>query len=345
MNKAPAAGRRGIPPLGSDLSCAPIFIVGCGRSGTTLLRLIINRHPDLAIFGESSAFFRDRKYAFLSNHRAFERFIRDWKNLSAQELPYPQLMESDSLKTALSQADTYVAAVTLVMAEFARAERKPVWGEKTPSHVSKLEKIFAAYPKAKVINITRDPRAVVSSAIKQLGDGRFDPVGIYGVARYWVRCQRAIERYLAKFPTNIAMVRYEDLVSQSETVVRGLCEFLGVHYDAGMLDITSTAQRYAPKLNGEIQTHHRGLLENINAEAADRWREALSPDMIALVESATAPWFGRRGYTTVAAESASKQKVGIGLIVRARQIAKEAWAIWYGFALRSFWCVRAYVCG
>jgi len=256
-------------------------------------------------------------------------------------------MESENLKNALSQVDSYVAAVSLVMEEFAGAEGKPVWGEKTPAHVSKLEKIFAAYPNARVIHITRDPRAVVSSAIKTLGNGRFDRIGIYGIARYWVRCERKIQQFIAKFPTKIVMVRYEDLVTQTEAVVRGLCGFLGVHYDDRILDIASSAERYAPKTGagGEVLVHHRGLLRNVNTEAADSWRGALSPDMIALVESATAPWFERRGYISVSAETAGVRKVRIGLIVRARQIAREAWAIWYGFALRSFWLVRAYVCG
>jgi len=316
--------------------------VGCGRSGTTLLRLIINRHPDLAIFGESAAFFRDRKYGYLSNPRALQRFIKDWSSAAAQHSPYPQLMESERLRSALARAETYVGATTLIMQEFARAEQKSVWGEKTPAHVTRLEKIFAAYPKARVIHITRDPRAVVSSATIHLGNGRFEPAGAYAIARYWVRCEAEIQKFVARFPDKIAMIRYEDLVTQTEAVVRRLCEFLGVIYDNGMLDIAASAQRYAPKTEagGEILRNHLGLTKNINAGALDNWRETLRPELTALVENATAPWFDRRGYTA-AAKMVALSRTGISFVVRARWIAQEAWRFLYRFSLLSFWHIRA----
>jgi hypothetical protein len=334
-------------PLGSDTSCAPIFIVGCGRSGTTLLRLIINRHPELAIFGETGAFFRDRKYAFLSNPRALNRFIKDWRIVVEQESPYPRLMSSGSLIKSLSRAESYAATMSLIMEEFAEAEKKSVWGEKTPSHVLQLPKLFTAYPKARVIHITRDPRAVVSSASVYLDHGNFNRANIYRTACHWVRCERAIDSFIAKSPEKIALVRYEELVTRPESIVCDLCGFLGVQYDNKMLDISSTAQRYAPKTSagGDIMSHQLGLLRNVNADSLDKWRTALSPELIALIESATAPWFERRGYQTASRQTADLSHVKAGLMTRVKRLYTESQIALINYVARISWYIRAHVFG
>lgn len=64
-------------------SVSPVFIVGAGRSGTTLLQLALNMHPKLAVFGETQAFFRYRKYGSLKQPQYLTRFLRDWRLIFA----------------------------------------------------------------------------------------------------------------------------------------------------------------------------------------------------------------------------------------------------------------------
>jgi len=337
--------RRGVPPLGSDPSCAPVFIVGCGRSGTTLLRLILNRHRDLAIFGESGMFFRRRKYAYLAKPRALRRFVKDWETVISQHSPHLGLVSSEPVMAALRQSASYAEATSLVMRAFAAAEKKQVWGEKTPAHVMRLKDIFAAYPNARVIHMTRDPRATVASAITALGDNRFTAVNVYRAARYWLRCEMQIERFAAAKPDRIMRVRYEDLVAEPETVVRDLCRFLGVPYAPDMLDVAASARQYAPKTEagGQIVPIHQGLLRDVNRDAVEKWRTVLSSDMQAVVERVTAALMAMRGYSVSAAPprlSAVRE-----LTMRLAWLASECKRLVHRTLLRLFWRTRALTWG
>lgn len=296
MSKVPSSARM---PLGVDDVSRPIFVVGCGRSGTTLLRLMLNRHPEIAMFGESSAFFRFGKYGPLDNHSELNRFVADWQLACERESPHPQMMASPDLQAKLSLASSYVQATSMVMEEFARLEGKRIWGEKTPAHVHRIPLIRAAYPKARFIHITRDPRPVVNSSIATLGDGRFTPTNIYNSAKYWVRSEAAAESAHEATPGQVLMVKYEQLVQEPEAVVRNVCDFLGVTFVPEMLSTAETASTYAPRgtASGEVMAHHQGLLEDVNTRALDRWRSELDPQMVGAIELAAGDWLQKRGYS------------------------------------------------
>jgi hypothetical protein len=294
-SKMQSAGEAG--ESGAD-ACAPVFIVGCGRSGTTLLRLILNGHRDLAVFGETATFFRVGKYDTLDHERSFARFIRDWRTICRAESPYPDLMEDDSLRRALRLAPSYAAATSAIMREFAKREGKPVWGEKTPAHVHKLPLILQAYPNARIIHITRDPRAVTSSSLTNFPGGRFDLYSAYENAVYWTRCESAIERFSPLAPNQIAKLKYEDLVADPQSAARSLCAFLNVDFHQEMLETAGTALRYGPKQeDGTLMAHHRSLAERVNAEPVGKWRKTLTEEMVHIVQHVAEEWMRKRGYS------------------------------------------------
>jgi LPS sulfotransferase NodH len=285
-------------PLGVDPVSMPIFVVGCGRSGTTLLRLMLNRHPQIACFGESAAFFRYGKYGRLDNQSELHRFIQDWQVACERESPHPDMMATGGMRERLRTSGSYVEATSVVMNEFARLENKRLWGEKTPAHVHRIPAIRAAFPKARIIHITRDPRPVVSSSILTLGDGRMSPRNVYNSAKYWVRCEEAIERAHGVMPAQIHRVRYEELVREPEAVLRAICDFLGVPFAPGMLQTGESAIAYAPRASGGggVAAHHTGLLEDVNTRTLERWRDELHPAVVGVIEHAAGKWMRRRGY-------------------------------------------------
>jgi hypothetical protein len=305
---------RGSLPLGVDNSSSPVFVVGCGRSGTTLLRLILNKHPHLAMFGESSAFFRLGRYGSLQNRGSLRRFVRDWNFAFASQTPYSGILDSHELRSKLCKVHSHADAISTIMWEFAAREKKKNWGEKTPAHVHKADTILRAYPKAKIIHITRDPRAVVRSALLSFTSGPFLLRDAYNIAMYWVKCERTIERVQQSHPHQVKLIKYEDLVSNPEATIVEICDFVGIDYDAGMLDTASSASRYAPReggSGGEVIKIHQGLLTNINSNALLKWRDDLSDEIIAAVQLASRAWLLKRNYKVEAVKYPSLLRIKI----------------------------------
>lgn len=211
--------------------------------------------------------------------------------------PYPDLMEDESLRRALRLAPSYAAATSAVMQEFAKREGKPVWGEKTPAHVHKVPLILQAYPNARIIHITRDPRAMACSALTNFPGGRFDLYSAYENAVYWTRCESAIERFSTLAPNQIAKVRYEDLVVDPQSAAHSLCAFLNVDFQEEMLDTASSALRYGPKQeDGTLPSHHRNLVESVNDESVGKWRDTLTEEMVRVIQHVAEEWMRKRGY-------------------------------------------------
>lgn len=334
-------------PLGVDETIAPIFVVGCGRSGTTLLRLMLNRHSQLAIFGETQAFFWLGKYGKLSEEKSLSRLIRDWQMSCEVHSPYPQMMDSAALRKRLEAAASYAEAISKIMEEFLSLEKKARWGEKTPAHLHQIASISRAYPKAKFIHLIRDPRAVVSSAISELGDGVYNSFSVNRVARYWNRCEAAIERASAKFPGKVLKVKYEDLVEYPDKTLKLMCDFLGVAYEAEMLNTAESAKLNAPRHegNGPVLTAHKGLLANINSSARDKWRERLDPALVGVVDHASEAWMGLRNYPQASLPREARPSLGMKIALYIDWQFSEAKRLIHRQALTTYWKLRVLYAG
>jgi hypothetical protein len=221
-----------------------LFIVGCPRSGTTLLRRIVNSHPLIAIPREQhwlAKWYERRKGVTLEGMVSpelltalleYEKFARleiDREDLEA-------LMVSDE---PLSYADF----VTGVFDLYGRARGKPLVGDKTPAYVRSIPTLHALWPEARFVHLVRDGRDVSLSAINwdrssRLAD-RFatwneDPVTT--AALWWehmVSAGREAGGRLA--PDLYHELRYEALIRDPEGECRTLCEFLNVSFDGAML--------------------------------------------------------------------------------------------------------------
>ena len=224
-----------------------LFVVGCERSGTTLLRAMLDSHRELSIPPESHFLIRvikDRygQEGFLSLLAGHPRFAR-WG------LPIEEVTEL--MRTA--DADNPAAAVRLLYRAYAASRGKTRWGDKTPRYVRHIPGLAALLPEAHFVHIIRDGRDV---ALSWLG-ASFGPTSITEAAERWrkdVRAgrlagrKRAADRYME--------VRYENLVSRPKRVLRRICEFVDLPFDPGMLDYMATAEQviegtFAP------QTHQR----------------------------------------------------------------------------------------
>ena len=138
---------------------APIFIVGTGRSGTSLLRALLNAHPNIYLTQEAGFFLWLPR---LRRAKTAEAWLRGYQNTAAGALlgPLPVQARPDAPR---SEAVDVVTA--LMQAKAARFGRRR-FGDKTPMHITRLDAIFAAYPDAKVVHVVRHPVPTVVSMME-----------------------------------------------------------------------------------------------------------------------------------------------------------------------------------
>ena len=181
----------------------PIFVVGSMRSGSTMLRLILDSHPRIAVPPETG---------FMGAVSATKR-IPEWQ---LGEGWYERLgWTEDELDQRLRRF------YDEMFRRYAAEQGKPRWGEKTPFHTSHMEQMGRIFPDAVFVGIVRHPGAVASSLRRRFHYGFAEAVA------YWSDTNRDLLRSGIALGDRFALCRYEDLVQDSEPVLRRLLDFLG----------------------------------------------------------------------------------------------------------------------
>jgi Sulfotransferase family len=221
-----------------------LFIVGCPRSGTTLLRRIIDANRQIAITRET--------------HWIAKRFEKR-QGVTPDGLVTPELLSwllSDEKFTRMGIAQdeleglvageepvSYSTFVTGVFDLYGKGQGKRLVGDKTPGYVRRIPTLHALWPEAKFVHIIRDGRDVSLSATswsrayklaRLCSTWAEDPITTAAVWWEWhVRLGREDGGSLA--PELYHELRYEELVSRPAKTCETLCDFLGIPYDEAML--------------------------------------------------------------------------------------------------------------
>ena len=227
-----------------------VFIVGCARSGTTLLHRIVDAHPQIAITPEMhwiSHYFKNQNrlvtpelVSELTEHKRFAQFEiprEEFEGLlgSGEPVPYPTFLNR-------------------VFGLYGKIKNKPLVGNKTSGYVRRIPTLHALWPEAKFVHIIRDGRDVCLSVLHwnkaERTAGRYasweeDPVST--TALWWERkVRKGREDGAALGPGLYHETLYEDLVDNPERECKRLCEFLGVPYDDAMLRFHEGRERVEP---------------------------------------------------------------------------------------------------
>jgi len=209
------------------------FIVACGRSGTTLLRAILDSHSDMAVPPETrfimSLLRRRRRYEPAGGFRT-DRFVADLEwNFGFRELE----LSRDEARRALDPAPADTPdAIRRVFARYAARRGKSRYGNKTPVHVLSIPELARAFPEARFIHIIRDGRDVALSYLQaDIGPDSIEAAALRW--RRWVGAGRAGGRQLD--PGRYVEVRYEQLVDAPEETTRAVCAFLELPFDPATL--------------------------------------------------------------------------------------------------------------
>jgi hypothetical protein len=228
------------------------FVVGAPRSGTTLLRLMLDAHPELAIPPETyfvpKAAKQWRRVERLRNRAASprERFYE----AVTSHTRWPDFhMDAEAFRRRLEEErpQDVGEAVRIFYRLYAEREGKPRWGDKTPFYVRRMAVIQEIIPEARFIHIIRDGRDLTLS-IKGLW---FGPNSIDEAAEFWIsRIEEGREQ--APELAHYMELRYEDLLEQPEVELRRICEFAELPFDDQMLHYHEHVdERLAPEIPPE----------------------------------------------------------------------------------------------
>lgn len=250
-------------------------VVGAPRSGTTLLRLMLDAHPALAVPPETG---------FLPMLAALDGpAARDPAALAAAIAGFPPGMpnwpdfrlEEAALRAAITALPepSPAGAARCFYRLYAARFGKPRWGDKTPVHAFGLPEIARLLPEAAVIHIIRDGRdAALSLRPMWFAPGR----DMASLAAHWRDFVTAARRGAAACPRAME-VRYEDLVRAPEPVLRRIARFLDLPYDPAMAEPhCRAAERIA-----EHQERRRAdgtLVVDRERRLAQQWRTTTPPD-------------------------------------------------------------------
>jgi hypothetical protein len=205
-----------------------VFVVGMNRSGTTLLRMMLDAHPQLTIPPETH-FVPDLIKAVREPGATPEDALEAMK--SAREWGDFGFSDEEMLARLRALPKLRPGAAVRTFYEAYMAEQgKPRWGEKTPTYVQKMKLIQRALPEARFVHVIRDGRDVALSVL----DRTVRDLTAGDVARRWRKKVRKA-REDAPDLEHYTEVRYEDLILDTEAVLRRVSEFADLPWDDAML--------------------------------------------------------------------------------------------------------------
>ncbi|HEY3848104.1 MAG TPA: sulfotransferase [Acetobacteraceae bacterium] len=267
---------------------APFFVVGAGRSGTTLLRLILAGHSRLHIPPETwflRPLVRDFPLTGVLTQPQCERAIETM--VRHDRWPDMNLAEDELRRKAAELAQpTLVGLIDLVYRHLLDTSGKQRLGDKTPHYFAIVPELTTLYPAAKFIHLVRDGRDVAISWIDAGWERYYEP-------RFeWSAAMAHLHRDRAACPKHVLEVRYEDLVRQPGRAAQHICAFLGETFEPAMLDWQSRTALVASR---DRHLHAR-LQQPLSADAIAVWHHRLSAVECFAVEACLHRGLVQQGY-------------------------------------------------
>ena len=263
-SRAPSGANRSSPR-------GHIFLLGFPRSGTTLLEVILEGHPDV-----TSA---EEKESLIDSVREFMRRPEDLERLVQAS---PAALDSARAAYWRRVASTGV-----------EAEGK-IFVDKHPLNTLKLPLIARLFPDAKIIFACRDPRDIVLSCFRhrfEMSAAIYELLTLDGAARYYDAVMQLAVRLTGLLPLDVCLVRHEDLVTEFAREMKRICAFLGVEWTPGMKDFAARTKK-----RGVLTPSTAQLVRGLNTEGLGQWRRYRT--QMAPLLAALDPWVKRFYYDT-----------------------------------------------
>jgi hypothetical protein len=218
-----------------------VFLIGAPRSGSTLLARMLGTHPQIEAPAELH---------WITPLAHLGYFAR------VERAPYDPIITEAAMRELVAalpggEADyleALRAASDRIYSKLLAPSGRSLLLDKTPAYALVLDFLAKLYPEARYVVLTRNPLAVWSSFVQSFFDGDADAAHAHNplLERY----VPAIARFLREKPVPLTQLRYEDLVSDPEAALSGVCRFLGIEFRAEMVDYGARAESRVQSARG-----------------------------------------------------------------------------------------------
>lgn len=270
-----------------------VFIIGSPRSGTTLLQSIVASHSEYFSPPETSFFFRVIPLLGVRYSDPDCPVDEDAIAIIRQDFETMTGIEGFELRAGLTAREVFESLVNAF-----NDGSKPKWVEKTTNHAQTMLAIARYYPEAKFLHIIRDPIDSVASMVSirpnSLGDFRLSYFpSIRGHAKLWNGCISSAFAYPRQ--ENVLHLFYEDLIRKPEATIDGVCGFLGIGFEAGMMDLFHrSADALFSKQSCPWQNNN--LVPGFHGDSVHKWRGKIPMQDVWLIQKYTEYWARYLGY-------------------------------------------------
>jgi sulfotransferase family protein len=269
----------------------PIFVVGCPRSGTTMLQLMLHSHPRIALPPESRfvmpAYQRRHEFGDLCDPER-RRHLARWM-IGTPHFADLGLDPERVVAAVVGAPPTLGSALGTVFRLYAERFGKPRWGDKRPTYLRSLPELLRMFPDAQIVNIMRDGRDCVAS----LKEAPWSSSDFGEHLASWARAADASIRAERRYgPGTYHLIRYEDLVADPEPHLRRLCAFLDEEYHPAM----ARPHEMAPVAVPEYKTWHIRTHQSVTTERVRSWQQRLTAGEIERCEAVFGSRLRRFGY-------------------------------------------------
>jgi hypothetical protein len=278
------------------------YIIGRPRSGTTLLQLIFDAHPNVQIPSECM---------YIAHLLGHYRTIKTWtepvienfvNDLTHIWLFSPVKFNTEKIKKELLENKSFLtidSAFKIIAKNYNSVYEKKellLLGDKNPFYSQVFGVIFSAIPDAKYIFLIRDPRDNHVS----LFNSRFTAPSITYDTLYWRKTIRAAELFKKYYPNRIYILKYEDLVTETEKHVTDLCTFLKIPFYPEMLKYRERKTEDFTKVvftsEDFFKANHTSILEPVNTKKIGGWKTRLTKGSIRKAERIAGKYLDEYGY-------------------------------------------------
>ncbi|WP_214109449.1 sulfotransferase family protein [Acrocarpospora catenulata] len=285
------------------MSERPIFVVGCPRSGTTLLQLMLHSHPRIAVPPETrilvQVYRARRQFGDMrepANRRALAKRIALGSRTQFRDLE----VDPDAfIRRAVDGPGSLGSIIGLVYQMFAERHGKVRWGDKRPPYIRHLDAVLAMFPDAQIIHLIRDGRDCVSS-LKEMPWFKGDT---YEAVHRWAEAID-IGRKVKLPADSYYELRYEDLTADPVGALSGLCTFLGEEYDPAMREPYKVADVVPQHKDWHVNTR-----QEVTTSRSGSWTDRLEPWEVSLCETVLGERLRAYGYELSGAAPALRKDV------------------------------------
>lgn len=268
-----------------------IFIVGVGRSGTTLLQNMLNSHPQVAFIPEINYTRRfllnrnlDKRYS--KNKENFINFIKTDKWLKRLDTKIIEQIDFNNIDHSNFSVDFYKKILTINC----NLHNKKIAGDKDPRSIEYVKEISKLLPNIHWIHIIRDPRDVLLS--KRNADWSKHRSDLKHIFAGYIQLNLARE-WIKLFPNKFTELYYEDLLHNPEITLKNLCNSIGLNYDSSMMDFKNSAQEL---IADDELSWKKEVFSSLNKDNISKWKNGLSNRLIAFIEHLVIPAFTHFNY-------------------------------------------------